>query len=169
MKKIILLLAIIATILQAEKVRVVESNAITKPYTEKVLVYEQCYDDTVEIDVNCGQEDTNSIGIDTLIGAGLGIALGNQIGKGSKKAVAKVGGGLIGAFAANNMRDGGRFSKRDCKSYETIRKCNPIYDYKTVNKIVGYNNCAYIDGQRYCKRTKKPIKWLRYKKSISIY
>ncbi|MCK4736912.1 MAG: glycine zipper 2TM domain-containing protein [Sulfurimonas sp.] len=165
MKKIILVLAVAISLLQAEKVRVTESTAITKPYTEKVQVWEQCYEDTVEIDVACGQRDTNSIGIDTLIGAGLGIALGNQIGSGRGKAAAKVGGGLIGAYSANQMRDGGG----NCKSYETITKCNPIYEYKTVNRTIGYNNCAYIDGERYCKRTKRPIKWLRYKKSITIY
>lgn len=170
MKKIVLILAIIATVAQAEKVRVEESTAITKPYTEKVQVYEQCYEDTVEIAVNCdrGERDTNSIGIDTLIGAGLGIALGHQIGSGRGKAAAKVGGGIIGAYTANNMREGGE-DGRGCTTYETIRKCNPIYDYRTVEKVVGYNNCAYIDGQRYCKRTKKPLKWLRYKKSIVIY
>jgi len=166
MKKIVLILAVIATVAQADKVRVEESTAITKPYTEKVQVYEQCYDDTVEINVDCGQRDTNSIGIDTLIGAGLGIALGNQIGSGRGKAAAKVGGGLIGAYTANNMREG---AGGDCKSYETIRKCNPIYDFRTVEKVVGYNNCAYIDGQKYCKRTKRPLKWLRYKKTIVIY
>jgi uncharacterized protein YcfJ len=165
MKKIVLILAILAAVSQAGEVRVSESNAITKPYTEKILVHEQCYEDTVEINVNCGQSDTNSIGIDTLIGVGLGIALGNQVGKGRGRAAAKIGGGLIGAYTANSMREG----RGDCKSYETVRKCNPIYDFVTVEKIVGYNNCAYIDGQKYCKRTKRPLKWLKYRKTIKIY
>ena len=165
MKKTIFLLTIVVSLLQAEKVRVEESTPITKPYTKKVQVWEQCYEDTVEVNVKCGNRDTNSIGIDTLIGAGLGIALGHQIGGGSGKTAAKVGGGLLGAYTANNMREG----SGDCKTYETVKRCNPIYEYKTVNKTVGYNNCAYIDGKKYCKRTKKPIRWLHYKKELTIY
>ncbi len=165
MSKIIFILTVITSLLQADRIRVEESTPITKPYTEKIKISEQCYEDTVEISVRCGERDTNSIGIDTLIGAGLGIALGNQIGGGDGRKIAKVGGGLIGAYTANQLRDRGG----NCKSYETVSKCNPIYEYRTVYKTVGYNNCAYIDGQRYCKRTKKPIRWLRYKKSISLY
>ena len=165
MKKLVLLLTIVVSLLQAERVRVEESTPITKPYTEKVQVWEQCYEDTVEVNVNCGDRDTNSIGIDTLIGAGLGIALGHQIGGGSGKKAAKVGGGFLGAYTANQMRKG----SGDCKTYETVKRCNPIYEYKTVHKTVGYNNCAYIDGKKYCKRTKKPIKWLHYKKEITLY
>ena len=163
MKKIVLVLLFVASLLQAERVRVQDSTPITKPYTEKVQVYEQCYEDTVEVNVACGNRDTNSIGIDTLIGAGLGVAIGNQIGGGSGRDVAKVAGGVIGAYTANQRRG------NDCKSYETVKKCNPIYEYKTVNKTVGYNNCAYIEGQRYCKRTKKPIGWINYRKTITVY
>ncbi len=164
MKKIVLILAVTISLVQAQKVRVEESTPITKPYTEKVQVYEQCYEDTVEINVDCKDKDTNSIGIDTIIGAGLGAVLGHQVGGGRGKQVATVGAGLLGAFTANKMRNSGG----NCKSYETVTRCNPIYEYKTIQKTVGYNNCAYIDGEKYCKRTKEPIEWLRYKKTISI-
>ena len=165
MKKLVLLLTVAISLLQADRVRVEESTPITKPYTEKIQVSEQCYEDTIEVEVDCGQRDTNSIGIDTLIGAGLGIALGHQIGGGTGKKAAKVGGGLLGAYTANNMRDG----RGNCKTFETVKRCNPLYEYRTVYKTIGYNNCAYIDGKKYCKRTKRPIKWLNYRKSITVY
>ena len=48
--------------------------------------------------------DNNSIGLDTVVGATLGVAIGNQIGKGNGKDVARVAGGLLGASIANNSR-----------------------------------------------------------------
>ncbi|WP_323664977.1 glycine zipper 2TM domain-containing protein [Aliarcobacter butzleri] len=49
--------------------------------------------------------DNNSIGLDTVVGATLGVAIGNQIGSGNRKDVAKVAGGLLGAVIANNSRN----------------------------------------------------------------
>ena len=46
--------------------------------------------------------DNNSIGLDTVVGATIGVAIGNQIGKGNGKDVARVAGGLLGATIANN-------------------------------------------------------------------
>ena len=46
--------------------------------------------------------DNNSIGLDTVVGATIGVAIGNQIGKGNGKDVARVAGGLLGAAVANN-------------------------------------------------------------------
>jgi len=167
MKKIIkssiILLGLSPLILNAQMVKVTEHTAITKPFTKKVKVGEQCYDDTVEVNVPCGNADTNSIGVDTLIGATLGVVLGNQIGGGNGRTAAKIIGGLGGATMANNMR------QKTCKSYETITRCNPQYKYITTEKTIGYNNCAIIDGQKYCKQTKEPIEYLKIKKTISIY
>jgi len=169
MKKIgisILALGLVVTSLSAQKVKVTEKTEITKPFTTKVKTGQQCYDTTVEVPVSCGNQDTNSIGIDTLIGAGLGVILGNQIGNGNGRTVAKIGGGVLGAVAANQTRDA---RNQDCKTYETVTKCRPTYEYKTVYKTVGYNNCAYIDGQKYCKQTKEPIEYLHIKKTVTVY
>ena len=48
--------------------------------------------------------DNNTIGLDTVVGATIGVAIGNQIGKGNGKDVARVAGGLLGASIANNSR-----------------------------------------------------------------
>ncbi len=146
-----------------EMVKVTEVTEITKPYTTKVKVGEQCYEDTVEVDVRCSDADTNSIGVDTLVGAAIGVVIGHQIGKGSGKDAAKIIGGLGGAYAANQSRN------KTCKSYETVTRCVPKYEYKTEYRVVGYNNCAIIDGVKYCKQTKEPIKFLKIKKVITVY
>jgi len=162
--RILLALTLSCGFLFAEMVKVTEVTEITKPFTTKVKVGENCYDDTVEVDVKCGDEDTNSIGVDTLIGATLGVVLGNQIGRGNGRDAAKIVGGLGGAYVANQTRN-----NKKCKSYETVRKCVPKYEYKTVYKTIGYNNCAMIDGVKYCKQTKEPIKFLRVKKTVTVY
>lgn len=48
--------------------------------------------------------NSNNIGLDTVIGATIGVAIGNQIGHGSKKDAAKVAGGILGAVIANSSR-----------------------------------------------------------------
>lgn len=148
---------------QTELVKVTEVTEITKPYTQKIKIGEQCYEDTVEVDVSCGDADTNSIGVDTIIGTTIGIAIGNQIGRGSGNDAAKIIGGILGATTANRMRE------KTCKSYETVTRCTPKYEYKTTYKTVGYNNCAMVDGQKLCKQTKEPIEYLRIKKTITVY
>ncbi len=162
----IFVLGLLSTTIFAQKVKVTEQTEITRPFTSKIKTGQQCYDTTVEVPVSCGNQDTNSIGIDTLIGAGLGVILGNQIGHGNGRTAAKIGGGVLGAVVANNTRDA---RDNSCKTYETVTKCRPTYEYKTVYKTIGYNNCAYIDGQKYCKQTKSPIKYLNIKKTITIY
>ena len=147
---------------QADRIKVTEVNEITKPYTIQEKTGKQCYDTTVEVPVNCGA-DTNSIGIDTLIGGTLGVVAGNQIGRGNGRDAAKIIGGILGATLANKSRNQG------CTSYETVTKCNPTYTYRTEQRIVGYNNCAYYEGQKYCKTTKTPLKYLQIKKTITVY
>jgi uncharacterized protein YcfJ len=163
-KRIVLLGALVVSASIAEMVKVTEVTEITKPYTQKVKVGENCYEDTVEVNVQCGNTDTNSIGVDTLVGAVIGVAIGNQIGGGNGRDVAKVIGGLGGAYAANNIN-----RNKTCKSYETVTRCVPQYEYKTDHKTIGYNNCAFIDGVKYCKQTKEPIEYLRIKKTITVY
>ncbi len=162
--KYILAVGLATSFASAEMVKVTETTVITKPFTEKIKVGEQCYEDTVEVYVKCGSADTNSIGIDTLVGTVIGVAIGNQIGSGSGKDVAKIVGGLGGAYTANTMRE-----DKKCKSYETVTRCVPKYEYRTVEKTVGYNNCAYVDGVKYCKQTKEPIEYLNIKKTVTVY
>ncbi|CAM3507285.1 MAG: glycine zipper 2TM domain-containing protein [Aliarcobacter sp.] len=67
--------------------------------------------------------NNNSIGLDTLVGATIGVAIGNQIGDGNGRDVAKVAGGLLGAAIANNSR-------------------TPTYS----NNNAYYNNNSYDNG-----------------------
>lgn len=162
--KYFLIVVLVASFANAQRIKVTESTLITKPFTQKIKVNQQCYEDTVEVNVRCKNTDTNSIGVDTLVGTVIGAALGNQIGRGQGRDIARVVGGLGGAYTANNMRN-----EKMCKSYETVTRCEPKYEYRTIQKTIGYNNCAFIDGIKYCKQTKEPIKYLTIKKTITVY
>jgi len=162
--KITSLLVLLCSFAFSEMIKVTEVTEITKPFTKKVKVSESCYEDTVEVNVPCGDTDTNSIGIDTIIGATLGVVVGNQIGKGNGRDAARIVGGLGGAYAANKLN-----RQKNCTSYETVTRCEPRYEYKTEYRTIGYNNCAMIDGVKYCKQTKEPIDYLRVKKTVTVY
>ena len=73
--------------------------------------------------------NNNSIGLDTLVGATIGVAIGNQIGDGNGRDVAKVAGGLLGAAIANNSRT------------PTYSNNNPYYNNSYDNG--SYNNNGY--------------------------
>lgn len=158
-------LFVITSSLYAERITVDEQIAITKTYTKKVKVGEKCYQTTIEQIVNCqGDEETNSIGLDTIIGATLGVAIGNQIGDGSGKDAAKVIGGLSGGYLANQERN-----NQKCKQYKTITKCDPVYEYQTQEVVVGYKNCGTYMNQRVCKETKEPLDYLEVSHKIYVH
>ncbi len=165
MKTKFLILAIsLGSLLNAQMIKVTEQTAITKPFTKKVKTGERCYEDTVEQLVPCGNHDTNTIGIDTLLGAVIGVAIGNQIGNGNGRDVAKVVGGLGGAYTANQSRNNKR-----CKTYHQITKCDPVYEYITETTTVGYKNCAIYKGQKVCKESQSPLEYLNVTQKIYVH
>lgn len=136
-------------------VRVPYEEVVSKPYTVKV----PCGDSYV-------QEDRNSLGIDTIIGAGLGIAVGNQIGKGHGRDAARVIGGLLGANIANGTR-GNRYQTNYCTQTRYKDVVVTKYDYRTENKIRGYKNVFIYKGKKYTKKSNYPLKTIRITTSIS--
>ena len=147
--------------------RVISSTPIIKTVTKRVLIGDEIRDRVVQRRVPCrrGDVDENSIGLDTIIGAAAGVALGNQIGKGNGKTAAKVIGGLGGGMIANSMRG----EKGDCYEEVTVQERIPRYETVTEERIVGYNNCVRVDGQKLCKESKNKLKFLKVKKTYSIY
>jgi len=162
--KILIALGLMTTLLNAQMIKVTESTAITKPYTKKVKTSERCYEQTIEQYVNCGDQDPNTIGIDTILGATLGVVIGNQVGRGNGRDAARIIGGLSGGYIANQQRN----SKR-CKTYNQVTKCDPVYEYITEDKVVGYKNCAFYKGQKVCKESSTPLEYLNVTQKIYVH
>jgi len=135
------------------KVRVTESVPIYKrsivqiPHTDYI-------EKQFQVPYECKSSDTNSIGIDTIVGGIIGVAIGNQIGGGRGRDVAKVVGGLGGATVANNMRT------KKCYRMEFRKVPITSYTEEVRERLVGYKNCGYIDGRKICKRTKNKLRYI---------
>jgi len=118
--------------------------------------------------------DTNSIGVDTLIGATIGVVLGNQIGKGNGKTAAKVVGGILGAAVANNSReykdDYRSYDRRAEPRYETVyeTKCETRKGPKKKRVITGYKNYFSFNGEQYTKISDRPLRKVRIEQTISF-
>ena len=91
--------------------------------------------------------DNNTIGLDTIVGATLGVAIGNQIGKGNGKDVARVAGGLLGASIANNSRDSKVYRDND---YDNGNYNNRDNNYNSYNNYE--RTTTYIRNEPYYNR-----------------
>lgn len=149
-----------------EKYKVSSSTPITQEVTKRVRIGDEIQDRIVNKRVPCknSYRDTNSIGFDTILGTVAGIAIGNQFK--NHKDAAKVIGGIGGGYIANQMRNS---NQGECYEKTTIQEYIPRYDTVTEHVTVGYNNCAFVDGKQICKESKHKRKFLKIKRTYTIY
>ncbi|CAM4034315.1 glycine zipper 2TM domain-containing protein [Arcobacter cloacae] len=100
--------------------------------------------------------NNNSIGLDTLVGATIGVAIGNQIGNGNGRDVAKVAGGLLGAAIANNSRTPSYTNNSGY--YNNNAYNNNAYNNSGYERTTTYvnNNYYYNDYDRYYAYNRPP-------------
>ena len=102
--------------------------------------------------------DTNADG--TLLGAIIGGALGNQVGKGDGKTAATIGGAVIGGVIGNNVdRNNNNYNNsayNDNNNYDQYRgtngvvtRCRTVTDYNNSQSINGYDVTYRYAGQTY--------------------
>ena len=150
-----------------EHARVTKSEPIYE-YVYEREPHRECYEEKVRVrNKKNNYYDSNSIGLDTIIGATTGVVIGNQIGKGNGRTAAKIIGGIVGGAVANNMRDG--YDNYDeGYTYETRTKC---YDKSRRIKrkmITGYKNYFVYKGTQHFKVSNKPRKKVRITHTIDF-
>ena len=96
----------------------------------------------------------NELGLDTLVGATLGVVVGNQIGKGTGKDVARVAGGLLGASIANGTRDSRNNNYND--NYNNNNYNSNYRTYDNYERTTTYVRDDYYDDDRYYNRRPAP-------------
>jgi len=158
-----------------EHARVTKSEPIYE-YVYKRESNRECYEEKIRVQNhnnnssnNNSYYGSNSIGLDTIIGATTGIVIGNQIGKGNGRTAAKIVGGLLGGVVANNMRNQSNTKSYDeGYTYETRTKCynNP----RTIKRkmVTGYKNYFFYNGNEHFKVTNKPRKKVRITHNIDF-
>lgn len=114
-----------------------------------------------------GGTDSNANG--TLLGALIGGALGNQVGKGDGRKAATVGGAVIGGLVGNNIdrnNDGGYSNDRGYDQYRDnsgiVRRCRTVSDYGGNQRTYGYNVTYRYAGHTYhATTTRHPGRTMR--------
>ena len=91
---------------------------------------EECY----ETDVDRRYDTRGNNGAGTVIGAIVGGALGNQVGKGDGRKAATVAGALIGGAIGNDQ------ARRDDRYYtDSQTRCRTVSERYSERRIVGYD------------------------------
>jgi len=156
---------------QTVYVDVIKSEPIYKTVNIRVP-YEEVVSKAYEVSVPCGHTtntvNNNSIGLDTIIGAGLGVVLGNQVGKGNGRTAAKIAGGLLGAGVANNYYRQNSNDIKYCKETRYKDEVVTRYEYTTKEKLQGYKNTFIYNGHKYTKITHRPKKTILVRSTISF-
>lgn len=150
-----------------QEVKVEYTEPIYKTFNQRVRIEDKCTQIMVTKNVSCGNEkqvNRNSIGLDTIFGATLGVIAGNQVGKGNGRTVAKVVGGLGGAYGANQLRGG----NKTCKVQEPVQQCKAQYANQQEKRLTGYLNCGMYMKQKLCKKSNKEMKTFRIVVSLKV-
>lgn len=155
-------------------------------YSEPIYTYvsknvKECYEVPVQKKVYNNRDDnyrhssgydSNSIGVDTIVGATIGVVIGNQIGKGNGRDAAKIVGGLLGAAVANGTRED-RYNntyQSNNYSYETTyeTRCETKKHHRKEKVISGYKNYFSFNGKEYSKMSEQPLRKVRIEHTISF-
>ena len=165
-----------------------DSNFAKVTYSEPIYTYvsknvKECYEVPVQKKVYRPSNDnyrhssgynSNSIGVDTIVGATIGVVIGNQIGKGNGRDAAKIVGGLLGAAVANASREdrysSNSYEARNDYSYETSyeTRCETKKHHRQEKVITGYKNYFNFKGREYTKISDEPLRKVRIEHSISF-
>lgn len=131
---------------------------------------------------NLYRGDSNANG--TLLGALIGGALGNQVGKGDGKTAATVGGAVIGGVIGNNIdRNNNTYSSNGSNSnysnnsnnyqqYQgnggTVTRCRTVTNYDNNQRVGGYDVTYRYAGQSYHTITSyRPGRTMRVRVSVT--
>ncbi len=150
----------------AQVIRVERTNNGYRPYERQECWNEQTndYDDGYYRDgsgrLYRGDGTNNKSG--AVLGAIVGGALGNQVGKGDGRKAATVAGAVIGATIGNNVaKDTKQYEYRDNNS-GTVRRCRTVYEDNYNNQYESYKVTYRYAGQNYTAMTdRRPGRTIR--------
>jgi uncharacterized protein YcfJ len=84
-----------------------------------------------------------------VVGALVGAAVGNQLGKGSERDVATFAGALLGTTIGRDIKHKHNRHVHSANRYEVVQRCEVRDSYTTQERIVGYNVDYKYRGNTY--------------------
>jgi hypothetical protein len=124
------------------------SNLRQECWNEQTNGYENGYyrDDSGRLYRGDGRRNSSG---GTLLGALIGGALGNQVGKGQGRTAATIGGAVIGGAIGNSVaRNNDHYDQYQDNS-GVVRRCRTVSDYNGDQGVGGYNVTYRYAGQTY--------------------
>jgi uncharacterized protein YcfJ len=100
----------------------------------------------------------------TVLGALIGGALGNQVGRGDGRRAATIAGAVIGGAIGNNLDRGRSWDGRDRYGYypqvsygpPTVQRvCDQRVEYRSERRVVGYDVTYVYNGRTYRTETRE--------------
>lgn len=176
--KISLLSLICSNFLFAEEitktsyVNVIESREIFKTVEYNSRSSEECWEERVPVveryEREIPRENTNTLGLDTLLGVAVGSVVGHQIGGGNGQKVATVAGGLIGGYTANQTRNMGNSVESEyVQTTKLVTRCRDIPQRESRDVFSHYENIAEYNGIRIVKNSTERLRKIRITTTIS--
>ena len=100
--------------------------------------------------------DEGSDTLGAIIGGAAGGILGHQVGGGSGKTAATVGGAIIGTLIGKNLAERSHVTP----GYRRVKRCRTRYK-ESEETIVEYKNYAKVMGRRIVKYSDRPLRYIR--------
>ncbi|GJM14544.1 MAG: hypothetical protein DHS20C12_29470 [Pseudohongiella sp.] len=141
---------------------VVESTPIYQ-IVEVQVPQEQCWEEEIVVDRPGRSRDGNTgVLLSTIIGGAIGNAVGN--GK-SNRRVGTVVGAVLGHSVGRDIIRANR--DPDIREYQTVQRCQTVYDEVQEERLVGYNVTYLYNGEEHSIRTETdPGEQIRLRVSI---
>lgn len=110
---------------------------------------EQCWEQEIVVERHDSRKTSNTpVLVSTIIGGAIGNAVGHNK---SNKRVGTVVGAVLGhSIGRDIMRQNDRPEYRE---YETVQRCETVYQQHEEERLIGYNVTYLYDGQEYSVRT----------------
>lgn len=131
-----------------ESAQVIESNPIYQ-VVEVSSPEEQCWEEEIAVE---RYSNRRSSGTPVLVSTIIGGAIGNAVGHNkSNKRVGTVLGAVLGHSIGRDIIR--RNEQSDIREYETVQRCETVYQQRKEERLVGYQVTYLYNGEEYSVRT----------------
>jgi uncharacterized protein YcfJ len=134
----------------------VEQSLEVDRYITRNVPVRECWDEEVS---PTGSGGSGAVG--ALLGGAAGGLLGHQVGGGSGKTAATIGGAVIGTLVGKSLAERGG----SVRESEVVRRCRTRYENRR-ERVVEYKNIGYVMGRQIIKYSDRPLRSIPVKITV---